>query len=448
MYLDNIISIDLFAIIFDIITILILLYVTFKNITKIMSEVRVLVYMVFFVFYVLPLILDYLIGFPDYQNDMVQGFKIAQVDTATRIIYDVFLLLCTWMILKFRPRKEQSKQVITKKTSDAIYLMVVIGMFLPTLAALLFQMPSYMLVVPMWRELQFVEMHIFELPKNYAMVEQIDFVGICCCIICLFGKLRNSSIVTRLLAIAFLYVNICIEGKRGIIFFALMCVILMYCIHMQMQPRSKKYDKKNFIRFALYGVIAVAIMVVVSVNVKAGRGYAEDPLVMYTTLRVDFLRDDRVRFAIFESIHPDRLKILDYPCQTVWPFFSYVFPIDVFLSKFFNFSQPTYSFYLSSALKGGGLSADESFMTPALFGELVSNFSLLGVFVMALFSIWFIKKIDKYPYPINVFLIISFTAWQMYSVGYIMLYLEFTFALCVIYNYMKNNSKKRVNAEI
>lgn len=442
MLLENHISVDIIAKFFDIATIIILLYITLKNITKVMSETKLLVYMVFFVFYILPLFLDYFVGYPEYTNELDQGFIPSQLDTATRIVYDICLLVATWIILRYKPPKKQPNIIISNKVSSTINYMVIVGMFLPLLSALLIQLPSYMLVVPMWREvLKFVDP-----PKNYSLVEQIDFVGICCCIICLFGKLKNTIFLTRVVAIILLYINICIEGKRGIIFFSLLCVVLMFLIQIQTANKEKQNNKHYFKKFALFGLLTAAIviaMVIISVNVKAGRGYEDDPLVMYTTLRVDFLRDDRVRFSIYECLYPDKLKILDYPGQTIWPLFDYAFPIDVILSKLFDFRRPTYSHYLSSALMGGGLSVDESFMTPALFGELLSNFSFLGVFVMALFSIWFIKIINKYPYPINVFLMISFTAWQMYSVGYIMLYLEFTFALCVIYNFKIKNSRNK-----
>ena len=446
MLLENHISVDIIAKFFDISTIIILLYITLKNITKVMSETKLLVYMVFFVFYILPLFLDYVVGYPEYTNELDQGFIPSQLDTATRIVYDIFLLIATWIILRYNPPKKQHNLIISKKVSSTINYMVILGMFLPLLCAFLIQMPSYMLVVPMWREvLKFVDP-----PKNYSLVEQIDFVGICCCIICLFGKLKHRTILTRLIAIILLYINICIEGKRGIIFFSLLCVVLMFFIQIQ-TSNKEKHNKHFFKKFALFGVLTAGVviaMIMISVNVKAGRGYEEDPLIMYTSLRVDFLRDDRVRFSIYECLYPDKLKILDYPGQTVWPFFDYVFPIDVIFSKLFDFRRPTYSHYLSSALTGGGLNIDESFMTPALFGELLSNFSFFGVIFMALFSMWFIKIINKYPYPINVFLIISFTSWQMYSVGYIMLYLEFTFALCVIFNYKINSTKNRLNAEI
>lgn len=443
MFLENTIHIDLLAKIFDILTICILLIVTLKNITKVMSETKLLVYMVFFVFYVLPLVLDYVVGYPEYENELDRGFIVSQLDTATRIVYDLCLLLATWIILSYKSPKKKSNIVLTNTTLSAVNIMVIVGMFLPLLCALIIRMPTYMIVTPMWREVfKFVDP-----PKNYSLVEQIDFVGICCCITCLFGKLKNTSFVTKIIAIILLYINICIEGKRGIIFFSLLCVVLMFLVQMQMGNKERHNIKLNK-TFVLWGLFTVAIavaMIAISVNVKAGRGYEEDPTVMYTSLRVDFLRDDRVRFSIFECLYPDRLKILDYPGQTVWPFFDYIFPVDVFFSKIFDFRRPTYSYYLSSALMGGGLSVDESFMTPALFGEILSNFSLFGVIVMALFSIWFIKLIDRYPYPINVFLIISYCAWQMYSVGYIMIFLEFTFALCVIYNLKR---KKKLNAKI
>lgn len=438
MFITTSVSIETIAKFFDLITIIILLYATSKNFTKILSQTKILVFMIFFMFYIFPLCLDYVIGFPEYTS-RTEDFTRAQEDTLSRIVYDMSLLICSWMILRVKEKKIRSGLAVnfSKRTLSNVYMLLTIGVILPTVFVFILQMPQFMLYTPMWRELDFINT-----PKNYSFVEQLDFVGICCCIICLFGKLRNTSIFMRIFALSFLYVNICIEGKRGIIFFSLLCIILLLIIHMQMDKKEGQELTKNFIKLAIYGGIAIAIMLVVSVNVKIGRGYEEDPSIMNTALRIDFTRDDRVRYAIYEVLHPERLKILDYPGQTILPFITWIFPLNLFFSKVFNYTPHNYSYYLSSALLGGGISANESFMTPSVFGEIISNFYLLGIFIMPIFSIWFIKKISNLPYPINLFVIITYAAWQMYPVGYIMLYLEFTFVLCLLY-YIKKRKRIR-----
>lgn len=438
MLLGNGIPVDWLAQFFDWLTIIILLFVTIKNISKVLTETRILVFMIFFMFYILPLVLDYLVGFPEYFN-RTAGFTESQVDLPTRIVYDFCLLLCSWIILRYKPKKKDSSHSVfelSEKTSTVLKAFLIIGMLLPALFVILLRMPSFMLVVPMWREIELIE-----IPKNYSLVEQLDFAGVCCCILCLFGKLKNVAIPTRLLSLFMLYVNICIEGKRGIVFFTLMCAVLLWIVHQQVGNTSKKKRIAGLIRIAIIGVVVIMAMIVISVNVKIDRGYDDDPTVLYTALRVDFLRDDRVRLALYEIVHPGSYKVLDYPGQTIWPFITWVFPLNILFSKMFGFSAPHYSFYLSSALLGGNIDKDESFMTPSVYGELISNFSLLGVLFMAIMAIWFIKKADSFPYPINLFIIIAFTAWQMYPLGYIMLFLEFTFVLCVLYR-IRNNKRK------
>lgn len=445
MFITTSVSIETIAKLFDLTTIIILLYATSKNISKILSQTKILVFMIFFMFYILPLCLDYVIGFPEYNFSKSDDFTRAQEDTLSRIVYDLSLLICTWMILRTKEKKIGPGVTVNfgNRTSSIVYLLLILGVILPTIFVFILQMPQFILVTPMWRELAFTTT-----PKNYSFVEQLDFVGICCCIICLFGKLRNTSILMRIVALVFLYANICIEGKRGIIFFSLLCIVILLIVHMQMDEIAGKKQAKNFIKLAIFGGIAIVMMIVVSISVKIGRGYEEEPSIMNTALRIDFTRDDRVRYAIYEILHPDRLQILDYPGQTILPFIVWIFPLNLFFSKVFNYTPHNYSYYLSSALMGGGISADESFMTPSVFGEFISNFYLLGIFIMPIFTIWFIKRIRNLPYPINFFVIISYAAWQMYPVGYIMLFLEFTFVLCVFYLIKKRSETRNPYAKI
>lgn len=438
MFLGNGIPVDWLAQFFDLLTIIILLYVTVKYISKVFEETRILVFMIFFMFYILPLVLDYIVGFPEYFKSN-ERFAVSQKDLPTRIVYDFCLMICTWIILNYKKTKTirlASIATLGIKTSKKINVALIVGMLLPVVFVLLLNMPSFMLVVPMWREIEFVEV-----PQNYSLVEQLDFAGVCCCILCLFGKYNNNSFPIRLISLILLYCNICIEGKRGIIFFTLLCVVLLWIVRQHVDKLGHKEKLLGLLKIVTIGAAAIVVMIIMSVNVKIGRGYEDDPMLLYTSMRIDFLRDDRVRLAIYEFVHPDSPHVLDYPGQTIWPFITWLFPLNILFLKLYNFSAPHYSYFLSSALLGGNISKEESFMTPSVFGELISNFSYFGIIVFILFTIWFIKKADRFPYPINLFIIIAFTAWQMYPLGYIMLFLEFTFVLCVLYRIRSNKRR-------
>ena len=49
---------------------------------------------------------------------------------------------------------------------------------------------------------------------------------------------------------------------------------------------------------------------------------------------------------------------------------------------------------------------------------------------MPFLCVWFATKADKYPYPFNVFILVSFIALQMYAISYMAYYFEFVFLMC------------------
>lgn len=420
---------------FDIITVIVASILVFRNWHNfIYGSSRYVVFLLFFIFYVFPLYLDLLVGIPNYGLD---GFRVSSRHFLTRVLYDLGLILSMFIILYCKHKKRKNNSLLSTATPFKINAYVYIGMVLPAIVTVVVLREIPLLYSFQWRELE-----LFEMMNFYSYVEHLTYIGITCSIFVLFRTDKKLLSFSRLFGLVFLYINICIQGKRAILFFAVInIVILLYLLY-----RQKKQNNEKTLALALGSFVVVGLLVgymfVLNLTVKVGRGYDEsDSNSIITSTRVDFLRDDRVRLAIFSETHSDTWPMLDYPVQTIIYDVMSIFPTNLI---FIKLGIPYYSYqhYLTMCLDHTKFDKDNHYMTPSIYAELISNFGiLLGLLFMPLLCVWFSKTADKYRYPVNVIIICSFVLINMFSVEYVMFYLEFTIILCLFTN---KNAEKNV----
>lgn len=392
------------------------------------SEKSIFFY-VFVFFYVVPLFLDYLCAFPDYSYSAdLYGFKMTYMDPLTRVIYDCIILLVQWMLLHLRIKTEKPVVFVhEEKWFKQIKKMLYVGIFSAPVMTLLFGSNKAILYTFMWRENELA-------PGGYLPVaERLSYVGICCAVVLFFLKTTEHRFERRLISLLLIYVNVCIEGKRSITFFLLLVVFIVMFPGILDRSISLKSRRRRMVVLAILLMLCLTIMVIFTITVKMeNRGYAGFGSV-YTTLRIDFFRDDRVRMAIYSMLYPQEMTILTYPGQTLIPAILHFFPLD-YIFGFMGVRQPmAYTAYISAALRGSSMvSQQEAFMTPAIFAELLSNFHVIGIILFIAVTLWCAKQVRKYPYPANVFIIISYAMLQTYSIAYMSFLLEATVIMCVL----------------
>lgn len=423
-------------IVFDILAFTLSTIVVLYQLKKNNNYSLLIISVLFYAFYVLPIGLDYGIAFPEYLRDRSYGFFVSFKDPATRIIYDFFLM---WTYYLFYKHCRKTKPIEINTNEIDINNVLFWGMIIsPFLTLFVLRMPGYLYVFQ-WREGELFPYHHW-----YTYVEELAYVGVCCSILLLFSIKGSFQILKKICTLLICYTNICIEGKRGILFFAIVFAVIVLVVRSISNNKNKQIkarrDKSEFnwklFFISIFSAIAGIVMVVSSVMVKTERGYAED--LLYETLRIDFFRDDRIRMAIFSEIYPERMHILDYYFQTFIHNIGAIWPINL-LFVALGWPRESYQQYISSALEGTRVIGD-GFMTPSFSAEMISNMGLLlGGILTSYLCIWFAKQTGKYSYPLNVLIISAFLMLNMFSVNYIMPYLEFVFILCIIY---RNKNKK------
>lgn len=424
--------------IIDIITLIISLALFLLNVRTIKFKRNFIIYLFVFLFYVFPLFLDYVIAFPTYDySKMIRGFDESYLDSNTRIIYDIGILITQFFILYYR-RKNLSYFNYSEGSTEEIKMklkpVLLISMVFPTIATLLLPGDKSILYLFQWREYSLASMSPF-----YGLLEQISYIGISSALFLMFDNKQKKSFILLLICFLFIYVNMCIQGKRSISFFAILNIVIIYLPGI----RKKQTDlKRNYLPIVMISIFAFVFMLSQTMNVQSSRGMdVGNRNVMYTITRVDFLRDDRVRTAIYAELYPEKMTMLDYRGETLLTLPIRLFPIN-YLFKNQEAYLKSYTRYLSAAIEKVDYVNVIPNMTPAIYAELISNFGLfLGIVFFPVLCLLFVRWTDKYPYPFNGMILVSFVLMQMYDMRYILWYLEFVYILCLVY---KNKTKRAI----
>lgn len=417
----------------DIFTIVISIAFLFLSIKRIRNSSRYIIHIIFFIFYVFPIVLNYTIGFQHYIH---QGFYISYDDILTCIVYDIGVVICQ-LILLFSFKHQKRKQTATNNTpagKNYILLLFIVALAPTVLTVVLLGKPA-MLYTFQWREYG-----LFSTAGSYAQIEKITYLGISCAIMILLHPEGKVILWPRLLSIVLIFFNVCIQGKRGIMFFTLLNVLInMFFIYMHIKGKIAK--RIYVLTTSAVSLFFAVYMISMSINVKLERGYQEEDYDrLYNSVRVDFFRDDRVKLAIYSELYPEKMEMLDYYGQTFMSNPMYFFPL-YYLIQPLNLNIHSYQEYLSYATAGhahptftkASDSTSLNFMTPTIFAEFISNFGiLLGFILYPLMCIWISSVVDRFRYPMNSFILCSFLLLNLFSFNYIALYLEFILLLCFI----------------
>ena len=432
-----------FYIVFDIITLLISLFFCVKHLKQVTKSARSIVFLLFFVFYALPLLFDCAFGLPEYNSQTrYYGFAISYNDSSTRILYDLFLLFSEFVITFFYRKndKKNSYYFSTKtKSNRFLRIMLFLGMVSPFILTIIMPVNKMTCLVFQWRE-----SGLFEYNSYSHTIEEFSYIGVCCSLLLLFEKpiSRKKIHLEKILYLFFLYMSICSQGKRSIFFFTLFVALIIFIPGIK-NGHKLFGSKKNCFLFTLLLFAAVAlVMVISSLVVKVQeRGYdSSDISTLYLSTRIDFFRDDRVRMAIYSMLNPDKINIVPHTGATIFCIPMWFWPLNHF-AGLAGLDYPSYQDYFSTALQNSTQIGEyASFMTTCFPAELISNFGFWGFAVSPFLMVLFAKASSKSTFPSNVFILVLFVILQMYTIKYLNMLILFIFVYLLI-SYLWSKSK-------
>lgn len=421
---------------FDIITIVISGILLLLNIRKVQNSSLYIIYIFFFFIYVLPLFLDYILGQPSYfykfdaansSYNRYRGFILSYCDTTTRILYDIFIL-STQILLLFFQRKEKSnrhikqdgKQFVLRKSTHGI---LVFFAFLPVVLSLLVGY-YYIPFIFGWRENPVLS--IISYGGYYSFIERFSYVGLTASMICLV--MPKTTLPMKILMLALCYMNISIESKRSMVFFAFIVYLLLKSSGLGIKLSAKQ--------IGTLVVLGACFVVYSSYIIKVGRGYSDEDI-LYTQIRIDLFRDDTARFIIYSFINGNR-QVLDYPIQSYLSQIAFIFPLDI-INGVLGLGIPSIGFnnFLTSALIDTPLKFGDKWMTTSMVDEVIANFAFLSVIIVPWILRIIAKLIDKGSAILQVLWLSALILSFMYSFNYIVYYIEFL----LLFNYILNKQK-------
>lgn len=420
---------------FDIVTIFISIIIGLVNVQRIKYESVYMIYLFFFFIYIIPLILDYTLGFPAYlfQWDAIYdsynkyaGFINSYKDSTTRIVYDIFLLLVQFILLSSKPSKQYLCIIHNSKESNgSINNKMFRILFIASLLPILFSFLAGYYYIPFlygWRENPLLSS--VQLGNYYSTIEKFTYIGIAASLICLMTPNRNVPFKVLMLFIC--YMNISIESKRSIVFFTIAIFLLL---------KYKGFGRKvNFVQLGLVAVLCIFGMIVYSLYIKSNvRGYS-DMDQLYTNIRIDMFRDDTARlviYSLFSSIKP----VIEWPFQSYLTQIMYFFPLDI-INGLLRLDIPMIGFntYLTSALVGVPISEGERWMTTSMIDENIANFSILACLIIPIVLKKISRVVDRSETIVQILILSALLLSFMYSFNYIVYFLQFVFIVSKIQN--------------
>lgn len=429
---------------FDIFTLIISTILFIKTIKKIGLSTRYIFYYFFFIICVVPLYLDYIVGLPVYTSWLLgsknYGFILSYNDTLTRIIYDIFLIFYQYILLYYKRDKEKELNLrknksfsaldFSKKSKKLVFIGLVFLAILPTVLVIILPLSNSILYTLEWRE-----QNLFGASSSpyYIHVEKLSYLGVISSLLLLFinpkyYSKKNSRFLFFLkpLWIIFAFFNMCIESKRSILIFSL-AIVVTYLINTI--PRKKMF------RVLIVSGFFVAFILLLSIYVKTTyRSYSVFDA-LYTTLRIDYFRDDTIKMSIY-SLFNDEIKILNFPFQSYIMQIGYIFPLDIF-----DVPRLGYNTFFTCALLNKPISAGYSYTTTSFIDELVANFGIIGLIISPFFSLSLSRLADKQDIILKVFIVACYVLLVMYPLCYITWFIETTVVLLIVSKFQVNKEK-------
>ena len=346
-------------------------YISYKSYKQVVfnrnSPVGYFVVLVIYIFCCLPILLNYLLGVPEYR--MVYWYKVflpAMESEEVSIIYDFYIFIAIYT-LYYSARNNRIRAKVTQVQDSSIcnpyFYYFLIG--LPFLYVSVTGKLTSLIVYTTLKIRGFSETENNIL--NYLVL--LSIYAICQVF---FSKKLNGLRILTLLILSFALAWI--QGKRFII--AVMGILYLF-FYTRMDISIEK-------RMRLFRVLPISLLVLVvfsGIYLAIVKPFAETNFTtVYDMLRVDFGRDDVIKYVIYQEFFKKN-HILDYPFQTILSMVLIFIPRAIWPNKPYQ-----HYMYLTSSILQTPLNRIPAGTTPSWYEMCLCNCSYFG-FLLGIISI-------------------------------------------------------------
>lgn len=451
---------NIFLIILDILVISFGNFVLANSFFEIKKNKTWVLYYVFFFLFVVPVILDRLYAFPSYELGFRYGYVIMGTDPLVTILYDIiimFICFVFYYFLNFRYKvaeQKENKPFIGNKYLKIVLFGATIFPILMFLVACVVSKRSPFMIFDLGWKYKYEEGKLGGEIFAYSAIERLTYIAVTCCLLLitsvdfkkLFKKKRKVGRDKKLIILTFimlaflgisLLINMFLEGKRSIYLFA--GIVLFITLYYKVLGKVKPWIA--IVSFVAFFGIALVVVFVLGDLFRTASAYGEGfTPYKYTSLRVDFFRDQSLKYVIYTLLHSKEVQVVSFPMQSYLTEIFYLFPI-VYLPISFKKGYETY------------LTASYSFMDASSLGtmritnsgldEMCANFSFFGVVIFVLALVYLIRTMSRLSDDKNVLVMVAFVLFMMYTTSYICWYYEFLAGFLILEKVLKYLDKKK-----
>ncbi len=330
------------------------------------------VQVIFFLFCGGPLILDFVVGPPEYSYHW--GFIISQYDRGTNLVYFGYLAVIPVLLELFggrRPVGAMAMPITLELRPRARVLIWGLLLLLPA-ALLLAPRPEMFLTYASAIRDPTAQGSVF----YYLVMAVVATLAVIAAVLILAA--RGTRPIERALAAPLLALALWTHGKRSSV--ALAALLLLYLLWMRGTLRGAR-----FIGVALAVLLGLGLFSYVyqtevrEVRVEDTDMRSRQASTFYVNLRIDYGRDGVIKQAIYGELNPDRLSILQYRGQ------SLLFDSLFFVPRRLWPGKPyPYAVYVTATMMRAPLRDYSWGITTSIFDEVLANFSWVGIVIAPL----------------------------------------------------------------
>lgn len=378
-----------------------------------------------YVFCILPIILNYFVGIPEYNTVYWYKVFISPMNNETiSCIYDIYIFASITMLYiyssEFKPKNTQNDKLMFFN-SNIFGKIIVLSPFIYILIS--GTLKNYMVY-----NTQSLRGFDINNSSYFTNLIALIFLSLFSYYSSFFKKEKKRK-VDYIVFILYNLLIIWIVGKRFI--FANIAITILYYL--------SQLDLKENIRRKMFKLVPVFLITLICFSglyLKVVRPLSDTSFdSIYEMLRVDFGRDDVIKYTIEKEIIKNE-RILEYRGETMLGLLLQFVPRKIWPGK----PYPHYM-YLTSSLLNVNIFKLPAGTTPSYYEMAISNFGYFG-FIFAIFTLLLLcyfadksQSIDT-KYIWTMLMVVLLTQSMDIYIIYI-----FIFALCKLFEFMYNLKK-------
>lgn len=344
------------------------------------SSIANYVILILYLFCVFPIILNYIFGIPKYNTIYwYKPFIEVMFNKDVNKIYDIYIMGCVISLYVLCARKKiknelEEYNLLTFLISKSI----IISIFLISLPII------YIILSGKWN---YYTIYAVSSTRGLKGSNNLKFMTPCMLVsmITFFSITFKGKINIKKFIVLFLYsfVIIWISGKRFMLANILFLTVY-YLLNMKLSKKIRKY-MYIILPFLVSLVIFFSIFYLINIRPMTETSVSS----IYDMLRVDFGRDDVIKYVINKEIIRHE-HILEYYGETFISLIGSFVPRKIWLSK----PYPHYM-YLTGSILNLDIQNLPAGTTPSLLEMTICNFSYFGFFISIFLLILLCKCFDK-----------------------------------------------------